>query len=104
MGVQLVQARSQAVRSDGSTRRPSRVTARRTDRCEPFRDTLKPGTTVLVDEIGDRAGNVYSGMPARLYVLNPTGRMAFTSRRGPSAFKAGEMEQALIIALLDTGS
>jgi hypothetical protein len=56
---------------------------------------------VLVDEISDPVGNAYSGMPARLYVLDTKGRVAYKSGRGPFGFKPGEMEQALAFALLE---
>ena len=61
---------------------------------------LKPTIPLLVDEIDDRTGNAYSGMPARLYVIDPDGRVAYKSGRGPFGFKTGEMEQALILTLL----
>jgi hypothetical protein len=63
---------------------------------------LKPSIPLLVDEIEDPAGNAYSGMPARLYVIDTAGRVAYKSGRGPFGFKTGEMEQALIMALLDS--
>jgi hypothetical protein len=62
---------------------------------------LKPTIPLLVDEIDDRTGNAYSGMPARLYVLDSAGRVAYKSGRGPFGFKTGEMEQALLMTLLD---
>ena len=62
---------------------------------------LKPSIPLLVDEIDDPTGNAYSGMPARLYVIDTAGRVAYKSGRGPFGFKTGEMEQALIMTLLD---
>ena len=56
---------------------------------------------LLVDEINDPIGNAYSGMPARLYVIDREGRVAYKSGRGPFGFKTGEMEQSLIMTLLD---
>ncbi len=56
---------------------------------------------VLVDELDDRVGHAYSGMPDRLYVIDPRGRVAYKSGRGPFGFKPGEMEQALIMLLLE---
>ena len=56
---------------------------------------------VLVDEMDDRVGNAYSGMPARLYVIDKHGKVAYKSGRGPFGFKVGEMEQALVMALLE---
>jgi len=56
---------------------------------------------LLVDEINDPVGNAYSGMPARLYVIDSAGRVAYKSGRGPFGFRPGEMEQALVMALLE---
>jgi hypothetical protein len=56
---------------------------------------------LLVDEIDDRVGHAYSGMPDRLYVLDREGRVVYKSGRGPFGFKPGEMEQALVMLLLD---
>jgi thiol-disulfide isomerase/thioredoxin len=62
---------------------------------------LKPSMPLVVDEINDPVGNAYSGMPARLYVLDREGKVAYKSGRGPFGFKTGEMEQALVMALLE---
>ena len=62
---------------------------------------LKPEIPLLVDEIDDPTGNAYSGMPARLYVIDKSGKVAFKSGRGPFGFKVGEMEQALLMSLMD---
>ncbi|MBY0514198.1 MAG: deiodinase family protein, partial [Gemmataceae bacterium] len=69
--------------------------------CELFRAKVKPEMPVVVDDIDDRVGNAYSGMPGRLYVIDPAGTVAYKSGRGPFGFKAGEMEQALALALLE---
>jgi thiol-disulfide isomerase/thioredoxin len=65
---------------------------------------LKMSIPLLVDEIDDRAGHAYSGMPARLYVIDRQGKVAYKSGRGPFGFKANEMEQALLMLLLDEQS
>lgn len=44
------------------------------------------------------AGNEAAG---RLYVLDGAGKVAYKSGRGPFGFKAAEMEQALVMALLE---
>ncbi len=62
---------------------------------------LKPSIPVVVDVVEDTVGNQYSAMPARLYVLDKTGKVTFQSGRGPFGFKVGEMEQALVMTLLD---
>jgi Iodothyronine deiodinase/EF hand len=54
---------------------------------------------MLVDTIDDRAGNLYSGMPGRLYVIDRQGKVAFKSGRGPYLFKPAELEQSLILLL-----
>lgn len=64
-------------------------------------DMLAPSLPLLVDEINDPTGHAYSGMPARLYVIDPAGMVAYKSGRGPFGFKPGEMEQALVMALLE---
>ncbi|HUQ69274.1 MAG TPA: deiodinase family protein [Planctomycetaceae bacterium] len=62
---------------------------------------LKPSIPLLVDDVDDATGHAYSGMPARLYVIDPAGQVAYKGGRGPFGFKAGEMEQALVMTLLD---
>lgn len=62
---------------------------------------LKFSMPLLVDDINDTVGNAYSGMPARLYVIDTAGKVAFKGGRGPFGFKPGEMEQALMMTLLD---
>jgi hypothetical protein len=62
---------------------------------------LKYSMPLLVDEINDPVGNAYSGMPARLYVIDADGKVAFKSGRGPFGFKVGELEQALVMTHLE---
>jgi hypothetical protein len=57
---------------------------------------------MVVDEMDDRVGHAYSGMPDRLFVIDPDGRVVYKGGRGPFGFKVGEMEQALVMLLLDT--
>src|SRR5579884_2542507 len=66
--------------------------------------SLKMSMPLLVDEMDDRVGNAYSGMPDRLYLIDRKGRIAYKSGRGPFGFKPGELEQSLILLLLDQGS
>jgi hypothetical protein len=56
---------------------------------------------MVVDDMDDRVGHLYSGMPDRMYVLDADGRVVYKGGRGPFGFKVGEMEQALIMLLLD---
>lgn len=67
-------------------------------------DLLQPSMPLLVDDIHDPTGHAYSGMPARLYVIDRDGKVAYQGGRGPFGFKAGEMEQALVMALLEQSS
>jgi thiol-disulfide isomerase/thioredoxin len=62
---------------------------------------LKMNMPLLVDEMDDRVGHAYSGMPARLYVIDKAGKVAYKSGRGPFGFKPDEMEQSLVMTLLD---
>jgi thiol-disulfide isomerase/thioredoxin len=57
------------------------------------------GFPMLVDTIDDRAGNLYSGMPGRLYVIDRQGKIAFKSGRGPYLFKPAELEHSLVLLL-----
>lgn len=66
--------------------------------------TLKVSMPLVVDEMDDRVGNAYSGMPDRLYLIDGKGRIAYKSGRGPFGFRPGELEQALILLLLDQES
>ncbi len=54
---------------------------------------------VLVDTMTDQVGHLYSGMPSRLYVIDPAGRITYKAGRGPYGLRPGEMEQALILTL-----
>ena len=65
--------------------------------------TLEMTMPLLVDEMNDRVGHAYSGMPDRFYVIDRKGRVVYQSGRGPFGFLPGEMEQALIMVLLDEG-
>jgi Iodothyronine deiodinase len=62
---------------------------------------LKMSIPLLVDEIDDRVGHAYSGMPSRLYIVDQQGKIAYKSGRGPFGFKVGEMEQSLLMLLMD---
>ncbi len=73
----------------------------RVDAANQFCRKLNPNLPVVVDEINDPVGHAYSGMPARLYVIDTRGKVAYKSGRGPFGFKPGEMEQALVMALLE---
>ena len=63
--------------------------------------TLQISMPVLVDELDDRVGHAYSGMPDRLYLLDSDGRVVYKGGRGPFGFKPAELEQEIILYLLD---
>ena len=63
--------------------------------------SLKMTIPMVVDEIDDRVGIAYSGMPDRLYIVDTNGRVAYKGGRGPFGYKPSEMEQALLMLLLD---
>lgn len=65
-------------------------------RCQAKLDFSMP---VLVDEINDRVGTAYSGMPERMYVIDRQGRVSYKGGRGPFHFNLGEFEQSLILLL-----
>lgn len=77
--------------------------AERAKVCEQFRAKLKPTIPVVVDGVDDKVGNAYSGMPGRLYVIDPQGKVTYKSGRGPFGFRSGEMEQALAMTILEAG-
>ena len=55
---------------------------------------------LVVDEIDDRVGHAYSGMPDRLYIVSKEGKVVYKGGRGPFGFSPAEMEQSLIMHLL----
>jgi hypothetical protein len=69
--------------------------------CSEVCTALKMTMPLLVDEVNDRVGHAYSGMPDRLYVIGRDGRVVYKGGRGPFGFNAAEMEQSLILHLLD---
>lgn len=62
---------------------------------------LKITMPLLVDDLDDRVGHLYSGMPDRLYLIDRAGRIAYKGGRGPFGFKPGELEQAIILNSLE---
>lgn len=66
-----------------------------------FCTKLNPNIPVVIDELSDPVGHAYSGMPARLYVIDRQGKVAFKSGRGPFGFSPPELEQALAMSLID---
>ena len=74
----------------------------RTGVANQFCSRLHPNIPVVVDELSDPVGHAYSGMPARLYVIDRHGLVTFKSGRGPFGFNPPELEQALAMCLLDS--
>lgn len=78
-----------------------RTTKERTDVAVRCCQELKMTMPLLVDDVDDKVGHTYSGMPDRLYVIGRDGRVVYKGGRGPFGFITGEMEQALLCHLLD---
>jgi alkylhydroperoxidase family enzyme len=62
---------------------------------------LKMTVPLVVDEIDDRVGHLYSGMPDRLYLIDRAGKVAYKGGRGPFGFKPPELEQAIAMMLAE---
>src|SRR5262249_10909620 len=75
--------------------------AQRHDAAKTCCQSLKMSIPMVVDEIDDRVGIAYSGMPDRLYIVDSRGRVAYKGGRGPFGYKPSEMEQALVMLLMD---
>jgi len=68
--------------------------------CEKLKITMP----LLVDDLDDRVGHLYSGMPDRLYLIDRSGKIVYKGGRGPFGFKPGELEQAIILNSLESRS
>ena len=68
--------------------------------CEKLKITMP----LLVDDLDDRVGHLYSGMPDRLYLIDRGGKVVYKGGRGPFGFKPGELEQAIILNSLESRS
>ncbi len=74
------------------------------ERCDiamKFTSAMHVTTPLLVDGIDNRVGQTYGAWPDRLYVVDRSGRIAFTGGPGPFGFNPREMEQSLAMMLLD---
>ena len=56
----------------------------------------------IVDDLHDSTERAYTRWPDRLYVIDPSGRVAYKSKPGPFGFHPDEMAKALQ-SLLTTG-
>jgi alkylhydroperoxidase family enzyme len=63
--------------------------------------TLEVTMPMVIDEMHDPVGHLYSGMPDRLYIIDRAGKVAYKGGRGPFGFKTGEMEQSLLMLMLE---
>ncbi len=50
---------------------------------------------ILVDDMENRTVDAYAAWPTRMYVIDPSGAVAYKSRPGPFGFAAAELESAL---------
>ena len=57
--------------------------------------TLEITMPMVVDDMHDRVGHLYSGMPDRLYVIDRDGKIAYKGGRGPFGFKPPELDAAI---------
>ena len=81
-----------------------RIEDERTQVAKTCCTSLEISMPMVVDEMDDRVGHAYSGMPDRMYLIDRAGRIAYKGGRGPFGFKPGELEQALVMLLLDRDS
>jgi thiol-disulfide isomerase/thioredoxin len=58
---------------------------------------------LLIDQMDDQVGHAYSGMPNRLYLIDPEGEVVYKSGRGPRGYKSGELAQSIELFLLGNG-
>jgi hypothetical protein len=86
---------------DGVVIAQPKSTAERTSVAALCCEKLKMTMPLLVDDIDDRVGHLYSGMPDRLYLIDRAGKIAYKGGRGPFGFKSGELEQAIILNLAE---
>jgi hypothetical protein len=89
---------------EGVTIAQPKTTKERTKIAFECCSVLKMTMPLLVDEVNDRVGHAYSGMPDRLYLIDREGKIAYKGGRGPFGFKPGELEQAIVMLLLDQPS
>ena len=75
--------------------------AQRRTVAETCRNHLNLKLPFLVDNVDDRVGSTYSGMPNRLYLIDQQGKIAFKNGRGPFGFHPRQLEQALVLLLND---
>lgn len=49
----------------------------------------------LLDEFGNSTERAYTAWPDRMYVIDPSGRVAYKSKPGPFGFKTEELRSTL---------
>src|SRR5262245_14052091 len=65
---------------------------------------LKMTIPLVVDDLDDRVGHAYSGMPDRLYLIDREGKVAYKGGRGPFGFRPAELEQQIALMLAEEKS
>ncbi len=65
--------------------------------------TLRFTIPCLVDGIDNAVEKAYAAWPDRIYVIDPSGKIAYKSGPGPRGFRPREMEVALKKALGESG-
>jgi hypothetical protein len=85
----------------GVTFAQPKTTAERFGVANKCSTALKMTIPLVVDDVTDRVGHLYSGMPDRLYLIDRDGKIAYKGGRGPFGFKPGELEQAINLLVLD---
>jgi peroxiredoxin len=72
-----------------------RTAAERTDIATTCAQALAVRMPILVDDMENRTVDAYAAWPTRMYVVDPSGAVAYKSRPGPFGFSAAELERAL---------
>lgn len=60
-----------------------------------FADQFKVSLPILVDSLDDAAGKAFAAWPDRIYVIDPTGKIAYKGEPGPRGFKVTDVPPIL---------
>jgi len=60
-----------------------------------FDAAIKSDIPMLVDDLDDAVNKAYAAQPTRLYLLDPTGSVAYAGGLGPFGFKPAELGTAI---------
>ena len=72
-----------------------RTAAERTGIATTCAQALTVRMPILVDDMENRTVDAYAAWPTRMYVIDPSGTIAYKSQPGPFGFAAAELEHAL---------